>query len=152
VLCLPTLSPSNRGNVALMRPFIVTLALLAALVPAKAEPPDADTLYHYRAVIADVYDGDTVTVDVDLGFSVWVRGERLRLARIDAPEVRGDEREAGLAARDFLRNLILNKPIIVQTIRDRKGKFGRYIAELWLDGENVNDRLVAEGHAIYRKY
>lgn len=135
-----------------MRPLIVTLALLAALVPAGAEPPDADSLYHYRAVITEVYDGDTVTADVDLGFSVWVRGERLRLARIDAPEVRGADKDAGFAARDFLRDLILDKPIIVQTIRDRKGKYGRYIAELWLDGESVNDRLVAEGHAVYREY
>ena len=135
-----------------MRPLIVTLALLAALMPARADPPDADSLYHYRAVIIEVYDGDTVTADVDLGFSVWVRGERLRLARIDAPEVRGADKEAGFAARDFLRDKILNKPIIVQTIRDRKGKYGRYIAELWLDGENVNDRLVAEGHAVYREY
>jgi micrococcal nuclease len=135
-----------------MRPLIVTLALLAALVPARADPPGADSLYHYRAVITEVYDGDTVTIDVDLGFSVWVRGERLRLARIDAPEVRGADREAGLAAREFLRSLVLDKPIIVQTIRDRKGKFGRYIAELWLDGENVNDRLVAEGHAVFREY
>ena len=135
-----------------MRPLIVTLALLAALVPARADPRAADSLYHYRAVITEVYDGDTVTIDVDLGFSVWVRGERLRLARIDAPEVRGADREAGLAAREFLRSLVLDKPIIVQTIRDRKGKFGRYIAELWLDGENVNDRLVAEGHAVFREY
>lgn len=90
-----------------MRPLIVALALLAALVSAGAEPPDADSLYHYRAVITEVYDGDTVTADVDLGFSVWVRGERLRLARIDAPEVRGDDKDAGFAARDFLRNLIL---------------------------------------------
>ena len=135
-----------------MGPLFVALALLAALVSAKAEPPDADSLYHYRAVITEVYDGDTVTADVDLGFSVWVRGKRLRLARIDTSEVRGDEKEAGLAARDFLRELILEKPIIVHTIRDRKGKFGRYIAELWLDGENVNDRLVVEGHAVYREY
>jgi micrococcal nuclease len=68
-----------------MRPLIVTLALVAALAPARAEPPDADNLYHYRAVITDVYDGDTVTADVDLGFSVWIRGERLRLARIMRP-------------------------------------------------------------------
>ncbi|MEX2672785.1 MAG: hypothetical protein WD294_11825 [Phycisphaeraceae bacterium] len=57
-----------------------------------------------------------VTADVDLGFSVWVRGERLRLPRIDAPEVRGADKEAGFAARDFLRDLILDKTIVVQTI------------------------------------
>jgi micrococcal nuclease len=117
-------------RLALMKTLIVTLALLAALVPARADPPDADSLYHYRAVIIEVYDGDTVTADVDLGFSVWIRGERLRLARIDAPEVRGADKEAGLAARDFLRGLILDKPLIVETAKDMKGKYGRYIAEL----------------------
>ncbi len=51
-----------------------------------------ENLYHYRAVVVSVYDGDTCTVDIDLGLNTWVRGEKLRLYRINAPELRGSER------------------------------------------------------------
>ncbi len=110
-----------------------------------------DNLYYYKAHVVNVYDGDTIHVDIDLGLSTWIKKEKLRLARINAPEIRGAERPAGLAARDFLRQLILNKEVIVQTIKDRKGKYGRYLAEIWLktdEGwENINDRMIQEGHA-----
>ncbi len=110
-----------------------------------------DNLYYYKARVVRVYDGDTIHVDIDLGLSTWIKKEKLRLARINAPEIRGSQRPAGLAARDFLRNLILDKEVIVQTIKDRKGKYGRYLAEIWLQTENgwenVNDRMLAEGFA-----
>ena len=53
-------------------------------------------LYHYKAFISAAYDGDTVTADIDLGLKTFVKGEKLRLNRINTPEVRGEEREAGL--------------------------------------------------------
>jgi len=110
-------------------------------------------LYHYRAKVVSVYDGDTCRVDLDLGFGVWIRKEKIRLARINAPELRGADRPRGLQARDYLRELVLNKRIILQTKKDRKGKYGRYLGELWLEQNgqwiNVNDRLVHEGLAEY---
>ncbi len=87
-------------------------------------------LYSYKAVVRSVYDGDTCTVDIDLGLGTWVHGEKIRLYRINAPEVRGVERPAGLKARDFLRSLIDGKEIFIQTIKDRKGKYGRYLGEI----------------------
>lgn len=108
--------------------------------------------YTYRAVITNVYDGDTVTADIDLGLSVGVHGEKLRLHRINAPEVRGAERPAGLLSRDWLRGKVLGKSVIIQTIKDRKGKYGRYLAEIWLDGQNINDQIVEAGHADYKAY
>ncbi len=111
-----------------------------------------DYLYHYRAVVVNVYDGDTVHVDIDLGLHTWVHREKIRLARIDAPEIRGEERPAGLKSRDFLRKLVLGKEILLVTIKDRKGKFGRYLGELFLrmDGRlvNVSDLMVKEGYAV----
>ncbi len=110
-----------------------------------------DNLYHYRATVVRVYDGDTIWVDIDLGFHIWFKRVKIRLARIDAPEIRGPERPAGLVARDFLRQLILNKPILLQTLKDRKGKYGRYLGEIWLEQEgqyiNVNDEMLARGYA-----
>ncbi|MEW8508937.1 MAG: thermonuclease family protein [Candidatus Thiodiazotropha sp.] len=108
--------------------------------------------YTYRAIVTGVYDGDTVTVDIDLGLSTWVHGEKLRLHRIDAPEVRGADRPAGLESRDWLREKVLGKTVIIQTVKDRKGKYGRYLAEIWLNRQNVNDLIVAAGHAEYRDY
>lgn len=118
-----------------------------------------DQLYNYRAKVVSVYDGDTVRADIDLGLKTWVRNEPLRLSRIDAPEVRGAERPEGLAARDFLRSKILDKDVIIETLKDEKGKYGRYLAEIWLKDEadaedyvNINDLMVEEGHAVYKQY
>ncbi len=117
----------------------------------------ANQLYFYKAIVASVYDGDTCTVDIDLGLSTWIRGEKVRLYRINAPEVRGAERDAGLLARDFLRSQVEGKAVLIQTIKDRKEKYGRYLAEIWLEAEdgsrvNINDLLVQQGHAIYQEY
>ncbi len=116
-----------------------------------------DQLYNYRAVVVSVYDGDTIRVDIDLGLKTWVRNEKIRLARIDAPELRSSEKEAGKAARDFLRTLILNREIILETEKDKEGKYGRYIGEIWMKDEegeyfNVNDLMVQKGHAKYAQY
>jgi len=116
-----------------------------------------DQLYNYRARVVSVYDGDTIRVDIDLGLKTWVHNEPLRLSRINAPEVRGEERPEGLNARDFLREKILNKDVIIETLKDEKGKYGRYLAEIWLkddseDYVNINDLMVEEGHAIYKQY
>ena len=106
--------------------------------------------YRYRAHVEKIYDGDTITVRVDLGFHTHTI-QRLRLARIDAWEVRGEERPAGLIARDWLRTQILGKDIEVET--SKTGKYGRYIAEVFtVDGANLNDALVANGHAKYHDY
>ncbi len=116
-----------------------------------------ENLFHYRAKIVSVYDGDTCTVEIDLGLSTWIRGEKIRLYRINAPELRGAERPEGLKSRDALVALIEGKDVIIQTIKDRKEKFGRYLAEVWLAGEdgaliNVNDWMVQQGLAVYKDY
>ena len=112
------------------------------------------SLYCYRANVVSVYDGDTCKVDIDLGLGIWKKKETLRFNRINAPELRGDEREEGLLSRDYLRSIIADREILLQTIRDKKGKYGRYLAELWvLDAsgrwQNVNDMMIQSGHASY---
>jgi len=66
--------------------------------------------------------------------------------------VRGSEREQGLISRDWLRAQIQNKTVLVETTKDKKGKYGRYLAEIYLDGVNLNDQLVTEGLAEYKEY
>jgi micrococcal nuclease len=116
-----------------------------------------ENLYYYKATITAVYDSDTVTADLDLGLSTSRIGEKIKLARINELEVRGSSRPQGLLSRDFLRNTILNKEILIQTIKDRKGKYGRYLEEIWLikqDGSlsNINDLMVCSGFAEYNEY
>lgn len=129
--------------------------LAVAVIALTVSPATADAgcgLYQYRVTITDVYDGDTVTADIDLGFNVWRRGEKLRLFGINAPEVKGAEKPQGLMSRDALRDRILGKELIICTVKDRKEKYGRYLANIY-DGETlVNDWLVSAGYAVRAEY
>jgi len=116
-----------------------------------------DKRYYYSAIVRSIYDGDTCTVDIDLGLSTWHHGEKVRLNRIDTPELRGLSRERGLAALAFLREQIEGKEVIIETFKDHREKYGRYLAEIWLPDasgkwQNINDLLVSSGHAAYRSY
>jgi micrococcal nuclease len=108
-------------------------------------------LYHYKAHVVSIYDGDTITADIDLGFGVILRKQKIRLAYIDTPEIRGEERDKGLLARDYLRDLILDKEITLKTLKDKSGKYGRWLGIIYYDQTNVNDLLIAEGHAVLYK-
>ncbi len=112
-------------------------------------------LYHYKAYVTRVYSGDACRVDLDLGIGIWTRGVDIRLHRIKAPDLKGDNREAGIAARDYLRGLILDREVLLRTIKNRKDKPGRYLGEMTVvtesgDTVEVNKALVEAGHAIYQ--
>lgn len=111
-----------------------------------------ENLYHYRGLVKKVYDGDTITVDVELGFHVSLKKEKIRLYRINTPEVRGPEKEQGKISRDWLRERILEKEVILITRKDKKGKYGRWLADVWIDGICINDELVDKGLAEYKDY
>ena len=133
-------------------------------------------MYTYRAKVISVYDGDTVTLEVDLGFNVKIK-EKFRLLGINAPEVRGKEKVEGKKSRDYLRAFLKGREVHVATMKDRKGKYGRYLATLvaWIPdseaagmplatsdvmltkgekhfGVNVNEWLVQYGYAEKRDY
>jgi micrococcal nuclease len=136
---------------------IETLEQYAAALGKKLNLISKDSeLFHYTAQVRSVYDGDTCRVDIDLGLGIWIRNERLRLARINAPEVTGETKVSGIASRDALRALIDGQEVVIETIKDRQGKYGRYLAEIWLPQNggfrNINDELVARGHAVYKEY
>ena len=102
-------------------------------------------MYNYKAKILDVYDGDTVTALVDLGF-LHYQEMKLRLYGIDTPEVRGVEKIEGKKVRDIVREMILGKEVEIITYKDKQGKYGRYLANIILDGVDINLWLVANGH------
>lgn len=88
-----------------------------------------------------VYDGDSVTADVELGLGIWKHDVKLRLIGVDTPEMKGDTRSQAIVARDALRELILGKEVILCTDKDRTGKYGRYLAWLYFGNIKVNSWL-----------
>ena len=118
--------------------------------------------YTYKAKVVSVYDADTIRVNIQLGFGLSFngtkgKGESIRLFGINAPEVRGDERKNGLISKNFVEHEILGKDVIIETIKDSKGKYGRYLANIYyidLNGNevNLNNELVKRGLAIAKEY
>lgn len=112
-------------------------------------------MYEYRVKILRVVDGDTVDVDIDLGFGVWVHNERVRIMGIDAPESRtrdSVEKLFGLAAKARLEELLGEFAILKTQINkngeDMKGKFGRVLGDFVVDDRMATDILIKEGYAV----
>ena len=107
-------------------------------------------MYEYRAFVRKVYDGDTITCDIDLGFEILFKNQKLRLYGINTPEVRGPTRPEGLKVRDLVRSRISNKWVTIKTRKDKKGKYGRWIAEIYEADieDSINEWLLREGHAV----
>ncbi len=104
-------------------------------------------MYEYKATVTKVYDGDTITVDFDLGFGIVLKKQTIRLFGINTPEVRGSEKADGIISRDALRQRILGKQVIIKTSKDKKGKYGRWLGEVFVADENINQWLISEGYA-----
>jgi endonuclease YncB( thermonuclease family) len=115
-------------------------------------------MYEYNGIIERVVDGDTVVINFDLGFDVW-RKQKVRLARINCPEIKTEE---GKAAKAFTEKF-LNAPVIIKTSKTNVDIYGRYIGEVILSSldkkasqnagtVNLNDELVKAGYAKYAKY
>ena len=90
-------------------------------------------MHEYNCTIRRVVDGDTVDVDIDLGFGIWIHNERVRLFGIDTPESRTrdlEEKKAGLFAKDVvLHYLPEGSKQILRTHKDKVGKYGRVLGE-----------------------
>lgn len=99
-------------------------------------------LYCYRAQVVGVYDGGTITVDIDLGLGVWLKDVKLRLLGINTPEMRGNDRGRGVIARDWLRRQIQGQAVTIQTQKDDREKYGRLLAIVWLGERNLNNELL----------
>lgn len=111
-------------------------------------------LYQYKCELVRVVDGDTVDVDVDLGFGVWLRDERVRLADIDTPEVRTrdlTEKAFGLAASARVTELLTEADELILLSEAFKGKFGRILGDFLINGEGnptLCETLLTEHWAV----
>jgi micrococcal nuclease len=108
--------------------------------------------YKYKAFVTKVYDGDTITVNIDLGFGIKIFKQKIRLYGINTPEIRGECKEDGYKSRDYLSNLILNKEIILETYKDKTCKYGRWLGIIHFEGVNLNEDLVEKELAVVNFY
>lgn len=110
-------------------------------------------MYEYRAKILRWVDGDTVDVDIDLGFGVWMRKQRVRLYGVNTPESRTrdlEEKKLGLAAKEYVKGLApVGSSVVIKTTKGKEtGKYGRILGTVMIDEEtSVNQLLVENGHA-----
>ena len=108
-------------------------------------------MYEYKCKVVHIVDGDTVDIDIDLGFGVWLRDQRVRLYGIDTPESRtrdDEEKKYGLAAKEFITKWLTSGGVSIRTHKDAKGKFGRILGEMWCFVTNVNEKMIEEHHAV----
>lgn len=96
-------------------------------------------MYKYKAVVTYVVDGDTVDVEIDLGFKIKV-AQRLRLARVDTPE---KGQPGYLEAKEYVRDCIEGEDVTI--ITHKVSKWGYYLADVVIEGYNVSDMLLAAG-------
>lgn len=104
----------------------------------------------YRASVNRVVDGDTIDFEVDLGFNVSIQ-KRVRLRRVDTNEVYGvkkesEEYERGKRQSEFVNETLKSADeVIIETYKDDEtGKYGRYLADVWVDGRRLADLLTEE--------
>jgi len=109
-------------------------------------------MYEYRCKILKIIDGDTVDVDIDLGFGVWMHKERVRLHGIDTPESRTRdkvEKKYGLMSKKFVQERYpVGSNAILITHKDATGKFGRILGELKYNNTTINKKMITEGYAV----
>jgi len=118
------------------------------------------TQNEYDVILLKCVDGDTVDVDIDLGFGVWLKDERVRIMGIDTPESRTSdkvEKLFGTAAKNRLKELLEHGGKLITTENkdgeDMKGKFGRILGDFWVERyegkrERVTDIMIEEGHCV----
>ena len=116
-----------------------------------------DKFYMYKAHCTKCYDGDTCTLNVDLGFGISMSKKTCRLYGINTPEItKGspEDKAKAVIARDFLRSYVLDKDLILYTIKDNSGKYGRLLGILFTvddKGEpdvNLNQLMIDKSYAV----
>ena len=114
-------------------------------------------MYEYRCKILRVVDGDTVDVDIDLGFGMWMHKDRVRMMGIDTPESRTRdkvEKKFGLASKQFVKDMMpvgskqVLKTQIDRSGEDKKGKFGRILGDFLIDGKKLTETMIKEGYGV----
>ena len=109
-------------------------------------------MYEYNCTIVKVIDGDTTDVDIDLGFGVWMKKQRIRFYGVDTPESRTRDKEEkvyGLMAKEFVQqHLPVGSKQVLRTKKDGVGKYGRILGEFVVGDTTVNQLLIDTHNAV----
>jgi len=110
-------------------------------------------MYEYNCKIVRVVDGDTVDVDIDLGFAVWLKKQRIRLFGVDTPESRtrdAVEKKFGIMAKNFVKGRLLvgSMQVLRTRMDDSRGKFGRILGEFVLEDTTLNQLLIVTNNGV----
>jgi micrococcal nuclease len=111
-------------------------------------------MYEYRVKkLMNVIDGDTIDVDIDLGFDISL-ARRVRMAGIDTPESRTTdkaEKVLGLESKEYLKKMMKDaKTIVIKTqLPDSSEKYGRILGWVYIDGaaKSINEQMIEDGYA-----
>lgn len=110
-------------------------------------------MYEYNCEVKRIVDGDTVDVVIDLGFDIHY-SSRVRLYGIDTPESRTrnkDEKVRGLMSKKYLTDALSKGQVVIKTHKDKKGKFGRVLGEMYVADKNINLMMVDDNLAVKYK-
>lgn len=124
-----------------MRPLLLCVVLFL-LAPALRAEDAPEPNYVFWAKFVRIVDGNTLAMDLDLGFGVWVHNQELPL--LDAG---GAEQDEAARSKDNTRLAKLRELVkdgtdfVVRTVKDRDAKPPRYLAEIWVDGESLNEAM-----------
>lgn len=138
-----------------MKKLLIVLVLVFGSL-AEAYCPEGTN--EYVGLIVSVFDGDTFRADTGVGLGFWVPNAEYRLTGINAPEKKLETYTAAIISRDALRELMLNRYVLLCTERgnrgqDKKEKYGRYLVTVFLlEGTEVNAWMVEQGLAVYKEY
>ena len=107
----------------------------------------------YNATVVRIVDGDTIRLDIDLGFDIILKNQSVRLYKVDTPECRTrdlKEKAAGLLAKVVVQNLVaVGERVFIRTKLDTKGKFGRLLGTIiTADNLNINEHLIDNNYAV----
>jgi micrococcal nuclease len=107
-------------------------------------------VYQYKCTIIEVTDGDTIKVNIDVGFNTWINNVSIRLLNVDTPESRttdSTEKIFGNASKDYIKKMLPegSKHVVTTTIDD---KYGRVLGDFIIDGKSLCEMIVKEGYGV----
>ena len=110
-------------------------------------------MYEYNCKIVRIIDGDTVDVDIDLGFDVWLTKQRIRLFGVDTPESRTRdmvEKKFGIMAKNFVKGRlpVASMQVLRTRLDDSRGKFGRILGEFVMEDTTLNQLLIITNNGV----
>ena len=109
-------------------------------------------MHEYKCKILRIVDGDTVDVDIDLGFGVWLHKERVRMNGIDTPESRTSDKEEkvyGMLSKNFVKDTLpIGSMQTLRTHKDKTGKFGRILGDFLIENKSLGDIMVDKSLAV----